>query len=52
MKNKCVKMQCPVCDETGSCQIFFNKQNEIKYARVRHYTGLSENKKHNSAIAN
>jgi hypothetical protein len=45
MKIKCVKLQCPVCGETGSCQIFFNKQNEIKYGRVRHYTGLNESKK-------
>ena len=42
---KCVKMECPVCGKTGSCQIFFNKQGKIKYGRVRHYTGLNESKK-------
>jgi hypothetical protein len=36
MKIKCVKMQCPVCSNYGSCQIFFNRKNEIRYARVRH----------------
>jgi hypothetical protein len=36
MKIKCVKMECPICGMKGSCQVFFNKQNKIKYARVRH----------------
>ena len=46
MKIKCVKLdKCPICDKDGSCQVFFNKQGKIKYARVRHYTGLNENKK-------
>ena len=45
MKIKCVKLQCPICSKNGSCQIFFNKQNKIKYGRVRHYTGLNESKK-------
>jgi hypothetical protein len=45
MKIKCIKLQCPICCENGSCQVFFNKQNEIKYGRVRHYTGLNEAKK-------
>ena len=38
MKIKCVKIEkCPICGEKGSIQVFFNKQNEIKYARVRNY---------------
>jgi hypothetical protein len=46
MKIKCVKTEkCPICGEGGSIQVFFNKQNKIKYARVRHYTGLNEAKK-------
>jgi hypothetical protein len=46
MKIKCIKLdKCPICGKDGSCQVFSNKQNEIKYGRVRHYTGLSENKK-------
>jgi hypothetical protein len=36
MKIKCVKLQCPVCSNHGSCRIFFNSKNEIRYARVRH----------------
>ena len=29
--------KCPICGEKGSIQVFFNKQNKIKYGRVRHY---------------
>jgi hypothetical protein len=29
-------MQCPVCSNYGSGQIFFNRKNEIRYVRVRH----------------
>jgi len=46
MKIKCVKLdKCQICGKDGSCQVFFNKQGEIKYAIVRHYTGLNESKK-------
>ena len=46
MKIKCVKTEkCPICREKGSIQVFFNKQNRIKYGRVRHYSGLNESKK-------
>jgi hypothetical protein len=46
MKIKCVKIKkCPICGDKGSIQVFFNKQGKIKYARVRHYTGLNEAKK-------
>jgi hypothetical protein len=45
MKIKCVKMQCPICQVVGSAQIFLNKNNEVRYARFRHYKGLNENKK-------
>jgi hypothetical protein len=38
MKIKCVKTEkCPICGKDGSIQVFFNKQNKIKYGRVRHY---------------
>ena len=37
--------QCPLCGNKGSIQVFFNRQNKIKYGRTRHYKGLSENKK-------
>ena len=37
MKIKCVKIdKCPVCGKAGNCQVFFNKQGKIRYARVRH----------------
>jgi len=45
MKIKCVKTQCPTCQVVGSAQLFLNKKNQIRYARFRHYKGLSENKK-------
>jgi hypothetical protein len=35
---KCVKMQCTVCGNSGSCQLFLNRKGLIKYARVRHYS--------------
>ena len=38
-------MQCPLCNITGSAQLFLNKNGEISYARVRHYKGLNERKK-------
>jgi intergrase/recombinase len=52
MKIKCVKMQCPTCNNYGSCQIFINKKNEIRYARVRHAIsksskGYNANRKYN-----
>jgi hypothetical protein len=40
VKYKCFKTQCPACGNTGSLQLFLNKQNEVKYARVRHYLKL------------
>ena len=38
MKIKCLKLgKCPICSEKGSLQVFFNRQNKIRYGRVRHY---------------
>ena len=31
-------MQCPICNNSGSCQIFLNRTDKIRYARVRHYS--------------
>jgi intergrase/recombinase len=38
-KYKCFKTQCPTCGNTGSLQLFINRENRITYARVRHYKG-------------
>ena len=38
-------MECPICHIVGSAQLFLNKKNEIRYARFRHYKGLTEKKK-------
>jgi hypothetical protein len=52
VKIKCIKLKCPICGKKGSCQVFFNKQNIIKYVRVRHPISrgaedYNENKKYN-----
>ncbi len=44
-KIKCVKLECPVCHKVGSCQLFFNNKDEVRYCRVRHYIGLNELRK-------
>jgi hypothetical protein len=52
-KIKCIKSEkCPICGNKGSIQVFFNKQNKIKYGRVRHYIlkgkeGYDPNRKYN-----
>jgi hypothetical protein len=38
---KCVKMQCPICGSSGSCQMFLNREGRIRYARVRHYSHIN-----------
>jgi hypothetical protein len=45
VKYKCIKMRCPICGSAGSCQLFINRDEKIKYVRVRHYKGLDESKK-------
>jgi hypothetical protein len=45
VKYKCVKIECPICGNSGSCQLFLNKQNEVRYARVRHYSHLDKQTK-------
>jgi hypothetical protein len=52
VKYKCFKTQCPVCGSSGSCQLFLNNRNQIRYARARHYIPkgskeYNENKKYN-----
>ncbi len=45
MRIKCVKLQCPICNKQGSCQLFLNKQNQIRYARTRHYSHINNTTK-------
>ena len=45
MKIKCVKLQCPICSKSGSCQLFHNKQGQVRYARVRHYSHIDKDSK-------
>ena len=45
MKIKCVKLQCPTCNKSGSCQLFINRLNQIRYARVRHYSHIDKDSK-------
>ena len=42
VKYKCIKTQCPVCGNTGSLQLFINRQGKVTYARVRHYKGKNK----------
>jgi intergrase/recombinase len=42
MKIKRVKMKCPVCGSTGSCQLFLNRTGRIRYAKVRHYSHIDK----------
>ena len=39
VKYKCIKIECPVCGNSGSLQLFLNRQGKVTYARVRHYQG-------------
>ena len=45
MKIKCVKEECPNCKQTGSIQLFMNRDGEVRYARVRHYSHLDKDSK-------
>jgi hypothetical protein len=39
VKYKCFKIECPVCGNTGSLQLFLNNTGKTTYARVRHHQG-------------
>jgi hypothetical protein len=45
MKYKCFKSECPVCNQTGSIQLFLNKKLEVHYARTRHHTYTTKQNK-------
>ena len=45
MKIKCVKSECPICKVSGSIQLFLNKQNEVRYARTRHFSHTDKESK-------
>ena len=36
VKYKCFKTQCPICQNSGSLQLFINRQGKVTYARVKH----------------
>ncbi len=38
MKIKCLRLECPLCKKVGLAQIFYNKQESIRYARIRHFS--------------
>ena len=44
MNIKCVRFQCQVCSKLASIQVFYNRIGDIKYARIRHYTGTLNGK--------
>ena len=41
----CLKAECPARKQTGSIQLFLNKNGEVKYARTRHYSHLDKDSK-------
>ena len=45
LKIKCVKAECPSCKLTGSIQLFFNKDGNLRYARTRHFSHLDKDSK-------
>jgi acetylglutamate synthase len=45
VKYKCVKMECPICHNAGSVQLFINKDGKLRYARTRHYSHLHKHSK-------
>ena len=45
MRIKCVKLNCLTCGKQGSTQLFLNKQNQIRYARTRHYAHIDKTSK-------
>jgi hypothetical protein len=45
MKIKCVRLQCPICNKSGSCQLFMNRLGQVRYARVRHYSHIDKESK-------
>jgi hypothetical protein len=42
VKYKCFKTECPECGNSGSLQLFFNREGKVTYARVRHYIGMGK----------
>jgi hypothetical protein len=44
MKIKCVRLECEVCYNLASIQVFYNNEGAIKYGRARHYSGQKEGK--------
>jgi hypothetical protein len=45
LKIKCVKAECPICNVTGSIQLFINRDGVLRYARTRHYSHLDQDSK-------
>jgi len=44
-KIQCMTIEkCFVCSNKGLAQVFLNSDGEVRYARVRHYTGLKDGK--------
>ena len=42
MKYKCFKAECPECKVSGSIQLFLNRNNQVRYARTRHYSHIDK----------
>ena len=42
MKIRCVKAECPECKQSGSLQLFNNRNGEVRYGGARHYSHLDK----------
>ena len=45
VKYKCFKAECPICKVSGSIQLFLNRNNQVRYARTRHYSHIEKDSK-------
>jgi hypothetical protein len=41
----CRKLECSVCHKVGLAQFFLNRNEEVKYARTRHYSHIDKDSK-------
>jgi hypothetical protein len=42
---KCFKLKCEICGKEGTAQVWFGKNGDLKFGRIRHYRRLNEAKK-------
>jgi hypothetical protein len=43
-KFRCFKFECETCKVVATIQVYFNKANEMRYGRARHYQRMTDGK--------